>query len=469
METFNYPPQVEVLERLVEGSIKKDLPRALRLWIILRSLYGETRDPVRVELGKKFTFLEWQNQFFNNKLIHIRDSKPQNHDPNCNCAKTIIEWLFDGTFDNRESVWMESFKTRYNLSDAEVGDILFHGKPLSRNGKPHKHSLFEGHLFGVTGKSLENEFKTLAKKGFLLKNKEEYSPVAELPQLISNKLEMPELCFTNLASSISLGVLLDKFNQKINGETRFYLEIEDIMPSQLSDNFEDLQNQLVRIWQQKPVPPVLLNYCSTKLFKEELNLIVYPVCLYYFRRAPYLIAYGQFPGNETNINWYDYRIDHIISLKELNWNDVDIPELGAKCLGKKPPNLEQVRDLMGEALGFDFYEEAIEMFLWFNPYFYGNYIKETQRASKFKETEASLVRTFIDRDKTLTKPQRQYLLSRIDDRPKDKYYRIKYRKNDNNVVMRLRAWSPNVEVILPYELRRRMTEDMTQTWKFYQE
>jgi CRISPR-associated protein (TIGR03985 family) len=39
--------------------------------------------------------------------------------------------------------------------------------------------------------------------------------------------------------------------------------------------------------------------------------------------------------------------------------------------------------------------------------------------------------------------------------------------NDNNIVMRLRAWGPNVEVILPWHFRQRMTEDVEATYKLY--
>lgn len=471
MKTFNYPPSVEVLERLVEGSIKKDLPRALRLWVILRSLYGEINDIVRIELQQKFTFQQWQDRFFSNAKLHNRDEKPQNHDPDCHCAKTIKQWLFDESFDNPESTWIESFKTRYNLSDTEINAILLYGKPFSKDGKPHKHSLLEGRLFGVTGKSLENEFKILTEKRFLLRNKDQYSQVPELPPIFFKKLEVPKTPFINLASSLSLSSTLERFSQKINGETRFYLEIEDIIPSKISDKVEELQNQLLQIWEQEPVPPILLKYQSSKLFQEKYNLIVYPVCLYYFRRAPYLIAYGQFPGDETRIDWYDYRTDHIISLKELNWDDVEIPnELRVKCLSKNPPNLEQVLELMSEALGFDFYNKALEMYLWFSPYFYAHYIEGTERASLFKEVNASDIRRTINRDNSLNPRQRKYLLSRIEERPESTCYRrIKYRQNDNNVVMRLRAWGPNVEVIYPYEMRQRMADDMANTWKFYQQ
>ncbi|WP_302480962.1 hypothetical protein [Nostoc sp. TCL240-02] len=34
-------------------------------------------------------------------------------------------------------------------------------------------------------------------------------------------------------------------------------------------------------------------------------------------------------------------------------------------------------------------------------------------------------------------------------------------------MMRLRAWEPKVEVLLPGELRSRMANDIQETWKLY--
>ena len=64
--------------------------------------------------------------------------------------------------------------------------------------------------------------------------------------------------------------------------------------------------------------------------------------------------------------------------------------------------------------------------------------------------------------------QRQHLLSRINRNPNDAFYTMDYRVNDNNVIMRLRAWCPNVEVIFPWNLRQRMKVDMEKTWKLYE-
>jgi CRISPR-associated protein (TIGR03985 family) len=39
--------------------------------------------------------------------------------------------------------------------------------------------------------------------------------------------------------------------------------------------------------------------------------------------------------------------------------------------------------------------------------------------------------------------------STIAQKPKDIYCRVQYHTDDNNVVLRLRVWGPQVEVLLP--------------------
>ena len=68
----------------------------------------------------------------------------------------------------------------------------------------------------------------------------------------------------------------------------------------------------------------------------------------------------------------------------------------------------------------------------------------------------------------MTNQKREQLKAQIKNYPDDGYYTLKYRKNENSVIMRLRAWCPNVEVLLPWDLRQRMKEDMQKTWKLYE-
>ncbi|MBE9176702.1 TIGR03985 family CRISPR-associated protein, partial [Synechocystis salina LEGE 06155] len=52
--------------------------------------------------------------------------------------------------------------------------------------------------------------------------------------------------------------------------------------------------------------------------------------------------------------------------------------------------------------------------------------------------------------------------------PTHSYYRMDYRVDDNNVIMRLRAWGPNVEVLFPLQLRQRMADDSKTMATLYQ-
>ena len=64
-DNFDFPPNIEILQRLAKGSsLKQTLPKAVRLWVILRSIYGSETDPVKIELEKEFTYKDWSQSFF---------------------------------------------------------------------------------------------------------------------------------------------------------------------------------------------------------------------------------------------------------------------------------------------------------------------------------------------------------------------------------------------------------------------
>ena len=83
-EIFNYPPTVEVLNLLTPGSLKQNLAKVVRLWVILRSLYGDDADEVKLELGEEFNFQEWRDLFFlDEEKYHSHDQAPSLHNENC--------------------------------------------------------------------------------------------------------------------------------------------------------------------------------------------------------------------------------------------------------------------------------------------------------------------------------------------------------------------------------------------------
>ncbi|MCY7272939.1 MAG: hypothetical protein LH702_04115 [Phormidesmis sp. CAN_BIN44] len=55
---FDCPP-VEFLTTLARGSLRQDLPRTVRLWVILQSIYGED---IGLNLDAAFTYNDWRDR-----------------------------------------------------------------------------------------------------------------------------------------------------------------------------------------------------------------------------------------------------------------------------------------------------------------------------------------------------------------------------------------------------------------------
>jgi CRISPR-associated protein (TIGR03985 family) len=114
------------------------------------------------------------------------------------------------------------------------------------------------------------------------------------------------------------------------------------------------------------------------------------------------------------------------------------------------------------------------MLLRFNRDFSQRHIQDTNRHPTFtainkQERVTKFVTEQLKLETALTTQQQQSLLTKVQNAFDDyDYYTLDYRVGDNNVIMRLRAWCPNVEVILPWKLRQRMKEDIEKTWKLYE-
>ncbi|SRR5579883_39739 len=512
-EVFDYPPSVELLKWLTPGSLKQNLAKALRLWVILRSLYGDEPDEVRLQLGEQFTYEQWREQFFTqtkrvshtDKIHHQRDEIPILHDPECRCTKTLQEWLFKSNLSIEKNKWCQSFQQLYPITLDELENLLSSATITQKLKKTSKKSLPEGRLFAVTGKNLEYDFETLVKLGWLqLQTNEKgelqrnrFCKVSQFPTLaVSASREL--LIESELYTHLELASFHENFSQKINGIQRFFIHVEYIVHEKLSEQVQKIQSQLKSIWEKDLVSVIKLTYRSARRFQDIDNYIVYPVCIYYYQRAPYLFAYGQTPLNQnedkwSQIDWYDYRMDRIEDLKELkwidineltsqtklnskkiqelensNWVDIDAPQhFIQKCQGKYPPSPQEVKNKMAEAWGFDFYNPQELLLLRFERYFHSNYIAGTERTELFKEISHTQAKRLIVSAK-LTPDNKQSLLSILQSRSEsDIYCTVSYRVNDNNVVMRLRAWGPKVEVLLPWDLRSRIAKDLQDTWKLY--
>ncbi|NJO60347.1 MAG: TIGR03985 family CRISPR-associated protein [Richelia sp. RM2_1_2] len=504
-EAFNYPPSVEILKILTKGPLKQNLAKAVRLWVILRSIYGDESDEVKLDLKEEFTFLDWRDLFFiDAHKHHQRDNIPSLHPVSelnqtfvkeeCRCAIKLRQWLFESSLKIDENQWCQSLKKYYSFKGDELKNLLQAGitknQPhnveqqanSSASNKKFSKSLSEGRLFAVTSRNLkDNDFQYLVNLGWLnvkkCGNKTIYIKVNKFPEVFLNSVENREITSEQFTND-ELSAFNSYLSQPINGIQRFFIHAEYIVHSSLNEHIELLQQKLKSIWKKDKIPLVKLNYCSAKLFQDAVDYIVYPVCIYYYKRAPYLFAYGQTPQLDrdknnpwSRIDWYDYRIDKIIALDELsdNFDNTNIPKhFLAKCHGKYPPNPDEIKEQMSAVWGFDIHKPQALLVLRFNRYFYGNYIEGTERDEMFDKITRKQVEKLIKSYTSTASIKQKQLIFTVQSRSEhDVYCKIYYRVDDNNIVMRLRAWCPNVEVILPLDLRDRMRKEMEETYKLH--
>jgi CRISPR-associated protein (TIGR03985 family) len=476
---FDFPPSVERLMTLARGSLRQDLARAVRLWVILQSIYGGS-DGKDVRLNFAFTYNEWRNAFFTQtqrsevsaQLTHQRDQIPELHDPECNCAKSLKYWLFESEAGINRVSWCQAFLQSYQVSPAELEHLLEtgclgQGKAKRSGRKP----LPQGRLFAVTGRQLQFDFADLVKLGWLKQGQHGARPVfykvEELPQTVSHREKTVNLneMLANVIETDAVD-LFEHLGQPIRGVQRLFLDLEYIVPGQLSGQMRQFQQQLKQVWECDPVLPVRLTYRSARLFGEVAEYVTYPVCLRYFQRAPYLFAYGQSPRALGRDGWYDFRLDRIGKLEQLQWTSVH-DTLRDRCLRQAPPSPQTLRHALLEAWGFDVFSPAEMLLVRFNPYFHAHYVENTERETLLKAIDVNTAKRLV-RASVLHPAQQDSLLNIVAKKPKDIYCRVNYRADDPNVVMRLRAWGANVEVLLPWSLRSRMAKDMQDAWKLYQ-
>lgn len=445
---FQDVPQMEFLQWLARGLLKQKLLRTIRLWVWLRSLYGDTQD--RLLLDNSFTYADWRDAFFSS--THPQGEKvPNLHDPNCPCAKTTKDWLFNEKTVIASDQWQELILAHTGIGKSKLDKIL------------------NQRLFGVTRRSLQGDLETLAQLGWLVYKNEEYHrvndfpsrPITSIDDNNTNKFNGEELNFLHE----DLVTIAATLSHKINGVQRFFLQLDYVVPHSTLDLVEDWQYQLRQLWTKTPVPPIKLNYDSART-RNVVACIVYPVCIYYMQRAVYLCAYGESPDRETE--WYNFRLDRIQDITSLEWNDVQIPQNLRQSYPKLSSlNPDYIAQEMSNAWGFDFYLPSRLMLLRFDREYNDRYIQNTIRHKTFQLITYQQAQRLINFH--VTQPQhREVLLNILMNRsPQDAYYQVYYRDQDNGIKMRLRAWQPKCEVLLPFDLRQSIATELAQAFQLY--
>lgn len=484
-QNFNQAPTVLTLQQLIAPSLLIDnvdiVRKAVRLYVILHSLYA----PEPPFPQNKFRYRDWRDFFFEDaaESHRHRDHYPHHHESSqCPCQKNIKELMFSVNPNEKWEKWKQDFISTYQFI-ASLKQIDLH---------QYLDKLEAIYPLWLTGKAMQSTFqKDLTEKGWLLyQGNQKYEKLEQLPYFTPlSSLNLKPEALRDSQEELRLNFLLDdlrliteNFEKPINGIQRLFFHTDYQIPAvNIAHKVYQVLNKLKEIWQQKTVPIIQITYQSSHL-KAEAPYTIYPVCIYYYQRSFYLCAFGESPRKPRESDWYNYRLDRVTSITTLDQTQEYIPqeiratsqaehsdqerELIQKDETYNGPLIEKIQESLNEAYGFDFYFQLESMILRF-PYEYDrHYIQNTTRHQTFRAISHEQVIQEVH-NAPLTKKQKAYLKTKVMNFKNDGFYRLNYRKHEYNVMMRLRSWCPNVEVILPWELREHIKEDIYQAWKLY--
>jgi CRISPR-associated protein (TIGR03985 family) len=264
--------------------------------------------------------------------------------------------------------------------------------------------------------------------------------------------------FTKIADRLSEHQIIDH---------RVNIHLDYVVPEAYESNVENIHQFLRDIWYREDIPLVSFQYESSSS-DLVLDCLVYPVCIYYFQRAKYLCAFGY--KSNRGITWHNYRLDRIQpdSYEEVHWESELVPtELFREYKNKHLYSPSEIQNMMEDAWGFDFYQKSATLILRFDRVFHDKFIANTFRHETFEQipnikSVEKLLTTTVQDPKLVAS-----LKSRLNLHPQDAYYQAQVRLNDNNIIMRLRAWGDKVEVLAPDSIRQRMLTDIQNTVAMY--
>ena len=456
------PLHVPLLQWLARGSLKQNLLQAVRLWVWLHLLYGEAE--TRLRLPDPFTYADLRKTFFTD--THPQgDQKPDRHDRTCPCAKVTAAWLWGTRLTLTQPDWETA------LASDGGQEYQQHSIELERSLQSH-HAvpdnlqilLWQTRLFGKTRRTLAGDLQILVKLCCLKRIGQQFYRVNEFPDrpLAVREPDCLSVQGLEFLTQPDLAAIADNLSADINGQRRFFVHLEYVIAPQQLDWVDEWQFQLRDLWQRQPIPPIALSYRGAG--GQDASVVVYPVCIYYYQRGPYLCAFRQVPQSDA-IDWRNYRLDRIRSIAALRWDDPQVPAVLQQAFHSQTlPTPEAIELAMSEAWGFDYYQPAELLLMRFDREWNDRYIQNTLRHSTFEAV------SYWQAGELMAATGKTQLLKLWRARsPHDAYYRALYRQDDPNVRQRLRAWRPHIEILLPWDLRQRMAIEVAQEWQFYRD
>jgi CRISPR-associated protein (TIGR03985 family) len=478
---FVYPPTADTLQILARGRLADRLLRSVRLWFILRQLYGPKG--LAKQLPEVFRYRDFCDRIFA-PTHHFADSltvqeitrdceltDKLTQAERCLCQWSLETCLSEGTEYLNLLEWQQDIMAQTGLGLSELTQMM------------------PSQPFATVHRTLRDDLKHLVELGWLKSpGLGQYRCIAstqrlQLPLGTPPKSALSELSVTQSWELLrtlqnmtfiqpELAVIAQSLQSQLAQHTqalawrqepmqRIFPQFDYILSENTQDRVDTLQSEIEQIWQQND-SMIEFDYWrkDDPTHRSLISVTTYPVCLHYVRRAKYLSAYGIDPWGQ--LGWHNYRLDRVESphIRAVPWQSAQVPEkLRIYWQKGTLPKPEEVASALEEAWGFNFYLPKQLLIMRFPADFARWYVEDTQRHITFQEVAYRSLPNLICR-KILDPSARKEILQVIRQcSPNDAYYQAWIRLGDTNITMRLREWRPNGEVIAPLAIRQQMQKE----------
>jgi CRISPR-associated protein (TIGR03985 family) len=479
---FSYPPSPATLQWLSGGQFASRLSRSLRLWWLLDRLYGAESHWAR-ELTQPFRYGALRDRLFapshpKAETLSVAALVADCRGTDCVCQRSLRHFLTHYSPSQSIPEWIHETAQRTGLKPTAIETYLDQAP------------------FAVTHRSLRQDLALLVAQGWLeqishrgygcvpasqwLQSPMEKTPTSDwaglsLVQTWQLLHILESVAFVQPNLEIVINALWEQVarshpstaKQSQPLSRRIFLHIDYVVSPDNQEHVDDFQQQVESLWQ---TPNGGVIQFDTWVAKEQrlAHVTVYPVCLHYARRAKYLSAYGIDPFGQ--VGWHNYRLDRIRSdtLQILPWGDPNVPAiLKQQQQTGTLPTPEWIEQQLEDAWGLNFYLPKGLLILRFPALFAQDYVDNTVRHSTFRKRSYANLLQLVQRQIT-DRQEQQAVLETLQQRsPHDAYYQAWVRVGDINVIMRLRDWRPQGEVIAPWQLRQQMQREVEEERSHY--